>query len=120
MKNVQFAIFGDCVSQGIVNNREHTRAIGFTNWCSLVSEPIQDEKIINMVGNIAMSPYSIRNLELDLNKRSLDYLLEEKASYLLLDPNDCRMELVEVGEPENHKLYTFSMAGGGIIQNTYR
>lgn len=104
------------MSQGIVDDREHTRAVGFVNWCSLVSEAIQDEQILNMVDCIAMSSYNIRNLKLDLNKHSIDYLLEEKASYLLLDPNDCRMELVEVGEPENHKLYTFSMAGGALYK----
>ena len=109
MKNIQFAIFGDCVSQGIANDKAHTRAIGFTNWCSLISEPIQDEKILNMVGNISMSPYNIRNLEFDLNKRSIDYLLEEKASYLLLDPNDCRMELAIINE---QNVYTISAAGG--------
>ena len=117
MKETRVAIFGDCVSQGLVDDREHTRAVGFTNWCSLISGPIQDEKILNMVGNIAMSPYNIRNLELDLNKRSIDYLLEEKASYLLLDPNDCRMELAIINE---QNVYTISAAGGGIVQQNKR
>ena len=109
MKETRVAIFGDCVSQGLVDDREHTRAVGFTNWCSLISEPIQDEQILNTVDNITMSLYSIRNLKLDLNKSSMDYLLEEKASYLLIDPNDCRMELAIVNESN---VYTISGAGG--------
>ena len=49
MKKTRFAILGDCVSQGIVDDREHTRAVGFVNWCSLVSEAIQDEQIYCLI-----------------------------------------------------------------------
>lgn len=111
MKNVKFAIFGDCGSHGIVDDREHTRAVGFVNWYSLLSHPIVDKKILDIIDNIEMSRYSIRNLSLDLKKTVLQYLLEEKAEYLLIDPNDCRMEIANIDE----KCYTISNAGGRIV-----
>lgn len=110
MKNVKFAIFGDCGSHGIVDDREHTRAVGFVNWYSLLSHPIVDKKILDIIDNIEMSRYSIRNLSLDLKKTVLQYLLEEKAEYLLIDPNDCRMEIANIDE----KCYTISNAGGEL------
>ena len=55
MENKTFAIFGDCVSQGIVDNRKHTRALGFINWYSLISKPIMDEEIFNVVDDISTS-----------------------------------------------------------------
>lgn len=116
MENKTFAIFGDCVSQGIVDNRKHTRALGFINWYSLISKPIMDEEIFNVVDDINMSQYSIRNLKLDLSKEALNYLLEEKADYLLIDPNDCRMEIVELNELENNNAYTISSAGGELYE----
>lgn len=42
MESKKFAIFGDCVSQGIVDDKEHTRALGFINRCSLIAKPIKD------------------------------------------------------------------------------
>ena len=111
MENIKFAIFGDCGSQGIVDDRKHTRAVGFVNWYSLLSKPIQGYDIDKCVDNITMSQYSIRNLKLDLKKEALDYLLEEKANYILIDPNDCRMQL---GISEKGNVYTISTAGGGI------
>ena len=59
-----------------------------------------------------MSQYNIRNLKLDLEKNALNYLLEEKANYLLLDPNDCRMP---IGICKNLNAYTISTAGGEIV-----
>ena len=59
-----------------------------------------------------MSQYNIRNLKFDLEKNALNYLLEEKANYLLLDPNDCRMQL---GIRGKESVYTISTAGGGIV-----
>ena len=109
MEEIKFAIFGDCGSHGIVDNRKHTRAVGFINWYSLLSESIEGEDIDKRVGNITMSQYNIRNLKLDLRKGALDYLLEEKAQYLLIDPNDCRMQL---GRGKCiHNFYS----GGGIV-----
>lgn len=118
--NSNFAIFGDCVSQGIVDDREHTRAIGFMNWCSIISNPIKNKMIIEMVDSITMSPYNIRNLKLDLQKTALDYLLEKKADYLLLDANDCRMELAKMQSADDYELYTISTAGGYYIRNFQR
>lgn len=109
MKNVKVAIFGDCGSQGIVDDRRHTRAVGFINWYSLLSKPILEDDIDKYVNNIEMSQYNIRNLKLDLRKDALDYLLEEKADYLLIDSNDCRMQL---GTNEDEFVYTISDAGG--------
>lgn len=111
MKNVKFAIFGDCGSQGILDNKEHTRAVGFINWYSLMLNPLQDGIFLNTASNIEMSPYSIRNLKLDLRKTALEYLLEEKADYLLIDPNDCRMEMALSHEKSG---YTISGAGGEL------
>lgn len=54
-----------------------------------------------------MSQYRIRNLKLDLEKAALNYLLEEKANYLLLDPNDCRLQ-IGIGEKGN--VYTITTA----------
>lgn len=71
MENVKFAIFGDCGSHGIVDDREHTGAVGFVNWYSLSSHPIVDKKILDNIDNIEMSRYSIRNLSLDLKKTVL-------------------------------------------------
>lgn len=112
MESIKFAIFGDCGSQGIVDDRKHTRAVGFVNWYSLLSKSIEGEDIDKYVGNITMSQYNIRNLKLDLRKEALDYLLEEKAQYLLIDPNDCRMQL---GISEKGKVYTISTAGGNCM-----
>lgn len=116
MKELKFAIFGDCVSQALVDNRVHTRAMGFMNWCSIVADSVNREHILDAVDELDLSPYNRRNLKLDLTKNALEYLLEEKADYLLVDANDCRMELVEVGEPQSHALYTFSIAGGALYK----
>lgn len=113
MEEIKFAIFGDCGSHGIVDNRKHTRAVGFVNWYSLLSESIEGEDIDKYVGNITMSQYNIRNLKLDLRKEAVDYLLEEKAQYLLIDPNDCRMQL---GTNEEGNVYTISVAGGKLYE----
>lgn len=112
--NKNFAIFGDCVSQGIVDDREHTRALGFTNWCSLLSHSISDNRIISEVDSISTSAYSIRNLKLDLQKNALKYLLEEKADYLIIDPNDCRMQLAQIEDYKN--VYTISASGGELYE----
>lgn len=113
MQDIKFAIFGDCGSHGIVDDRKHTRAIGFNNWYSVIQNPIKDEAIDKCVEKIEMSPYNIRNLQLDLKKGALDYLLEEKGDYLLIDPNDCRMEL---GISGKQNVYTISNAGGGLYK----
>lgn len=89
-----------------------TRAIGFINWYSLYSKPLQDDDIYKCIENIQMSQYRIRNLKLDLEKAALNYLLEEKANYLLLDPNDCRLQ-IGIGEKGN--VYTITTAGGDCI-----
>lgn len=112
MESIKFAIFGDCGTHGIVDDRKHTRAIGFINWYSLYSKPLQDDDIYKCIENIQMSQYRIRNLKLDLEKAALNYLLEEKANYLLLDPNDCRLQ-IGIGEKGN--VYTITTAGGGIV-----
>jgi len=112
MENIKFAIFGDCGSQEIVINRKHTRAVGFINWYSLYSKPLQDDDVYKCIENIQMSQYNIRNLKFDLEKNALNYLLEEKANYLLLDPNDCRMQL---GIRGKESVYTISTAGGNCI-----
>ena len=113
MENIKFAIFGDCGSQEIVINRKHTRAVGFINWYSLYSKPLQDDDVYKCIENIQMSQYNIRNLKCDLEKNALNYLLEEKANYLLLDPNDCRMQL---GIRGKESVYTISTAGGGLYK----
>ena len=113
MENIKFAIFGDCGSQEIVINRKHTRAVGFINWYSLYSKPLQDDDVYKCIENIQMSQYNIRNLKFDLEKNALNYLLEEKANYLLLDPNDCRMQL---GIRGKESVYTISTAGGELYK----
>lgn len=112
MDSKKFAIWGDCVSQGIVSEREHTRALGFINWVSLLSDFKINEDIFRVAEKIQMSQYNIRNLKLDLNKKAINYLLEEKADFLLIDPNDCRMEVASVND---EIAYTISAAGGNYM-----
>ena len=115
MDSKKFAIFGDCVSQGILDNREHTRALGFINWISLISNPVKNENVVKAVDEIDVSHYTARNLRLDLSKEALNYLLEEKAYYLLIDPNDCRKELVVSNDDNSESVYTITEEGGSCI-----
>lgn len=113
MESIKFAIFGDCVSQGIVRDRKHTRAMGFMNWVSVISNAVQNDTILKVADEIQITAYERRNLKLDLTKKSITYLLGEKADFLIIDPNDCRMQLAVCPQEDNQceSVYTISTSG---------
>ena len=120
MELIKFAIFGDCVSQGIVRDRKHTRAMGLMNWISIISDAVTNNMVLKAADEIQVTAYERRNLKMDLNKTALTYLLEEKADFLILDPNDCRMQLA-VSTKESHdekSVYTISTSGGELYNKT--
>ena len=106
-KEITIALWGDCVSQEISCKFKHTRALGFVNWLSLISDNSNINQYVADCDLLDVTNYNKRNLVLDLKKESLDYLLEEKANYLIIDPNDCRMSVCKT----NHNLFTRSLAG---------
>lgn len=122
MESIKFAIFGDCVSQGIVRDRKHTRAMGFMNWVSVISNAVQNDTILKVADEIQITAYERRNLKLDLTKKSITYLLGEKADFLIIDPNDCRMQLAVCPQEDNQceSVYTISTSGEGIVQQNKR
>lgn len=93
---MQLSIMGDCVSQQIGKKYEHVRACGLISWLSLVTKPIGN---IENISDEEMSKWPTRNyvkrcLKLDAHKQALDYVLEKKADYLLLDCNDTRRKIL--------------------------
>lgn len=99
MSDVRVAVFGDCVSHGICSDYKHTRTIGLMNWYSMMQkERCCDDRYDKDICSLDRSNYEKRILNLDLTKSALNYLLEEKADYLVLDPNDCRMRLCMVDQ----------------------
>ncbi len=89
------ALFGDCQTQEIALSFNHTRAVGLTSWLALFSNFSQNFELfaLNMQESKA-SNYAKRICKLNANKKFLDYLLEEKADYLILDCNDCRKRII--------------------------
>ncbi len=86
-----FAIFGDCVTQGMFKKFSHTRAIGLTSILSVVSQPLPEAEIIQEeILKSDLSNYRKRAFLCDINKETINYLMEEKADYLVLDVTDCR------------------------------
>lgn len=93
---MQLSILGDCVSQQVGRKYEHVRACGLISWLSLVAKPIGNIENLtdDEISKWPTRKYVKRCLRLDAHKQVLDYLLEEKADYLLLDCNDTRRKIL--------------------------
>lgn len=113
----KFAIFGDCVSHSILANREHTRACGLINWVSLKAGAVEDNKLLDIVNELEITKYEKRVLLQDCNKDAIEWLIEEKADYILIDPNNCRLQLAKSLDGKN--MYTMSDAGTKLY-NKYK
>lgn len=113
----KFAIFGDCVSHGILANREHTRACGMMNWVSLNSGPVEDNQLLDMANELEITKYEKRGLIQDFSKDVIEWLTEEKADYILIDPNNCRLQLAKSLDGKN--VYTMTYAGTKLY-NKYK
>ncbi len=98
--DIYVSIFGDCVTHNIAASIPHKKAIGLMNWLSVLSRSPIDRCDLydNPNDEFGFSNYFKRVCNLDLNKKTLEYLFEEKADYLLLDANDCRKRLISFGD----------------------
>ena len=94
--NVTLALFGDCATHMAGAKYKHTRAVGLTNWLSIVSPSTENFRRLTRekLDETSLNGYEKRICFLDSNKNFLEYLLEEKADYLILDCNDCRKQLI--------------------------
>ena len=113
----KFAIFGDCVSHGILVNCEHTRACGLINWVSLNSGAVEDNQLLDIANKLEITKYEKRVLFQDFSKDVIEWLTEEKADYILIDPNNCRLQLARSLDGKN--MYTMSDAGTKLY-NKYK
>ena len=113
----KFAIFGDCVSHGILVNCEHTRACGLINWVSLNSGAVEDDQLLDIANKLEITKYEKRVLFQDFSKDVIEWLTEEKADYILIDPNNCRLQLARSLDGKN--MYTMSDAGTKLY-NKYK
>lgn len=90
------ALFGDCATHITAGIYRHTRAMGLMNWVSIQSpksscfENLQREKL----DSVQMPNYDKRICLLDAHKTAIEFLLGEKADYLVLDCNDCRKDII--------------------------
>ena len=94
-KDVTFSIFGCCVTQDICSDFKHIRAAGLTNWISIASGRVSDNTInMSQLDDIDICNYRKRNVLLECNGDFLEYLLENKADYLIIDLSDNRLQLL--------------------------
>ncbi|MBR3458400.1 MAG: hypothetical protein IKH16_09670, partial [Selenomonadaceae bacterium] len=86
------ALFGDCVTHMVGLPYRHTRAVGLTNWLSIVSPMTEHFSRLDMgqLEPLTLNNYEKRICLLNANKKFLEFLLEEKADFLVLDCMDCR------------------------------
>ena len=94
--NVTIALFGDCATHMAGEVYKHTRAVGLTNWLSIISPATENFRRLTQekLEETELSDYYKRICFLNSNKNFLEYLLGEKADYLILDANDCRKQLI--------------------------
>ncbi|MCR4666889.1 MAG: DUF6270 domain-containing protein, partial [Desulfovibrio sp.] len=102
VKKPTMAIFGDCASHEISKNFTHVSAVGLLNWISINSDNPLFYNSDEIMSDTEFTDYVKRVLVQDINKTALDYLFKEKADYLILDINDCRMDLVHI---KNSNIY---------------
>ena len=95
-RDLTVALFGGCATHMAGEKYRHTRAVGLTNWLSIISPTTENFKQLTKekLEETSMRGYFKRICLLNSNKKFLDYLLEEKADFLILDANDCRKQLV--------------------------
>ena len=95
-RGLTVALFGGCATHMAGEKYRHTRAVGLTNWLSIISPTTENFKQLTKekLEETSMRGYFKRICLLNSNKKFLDYLLEEKADFLILDANDCRKQLV--------------------------
>ena len=95
-ESITVALFGDCSTHMAAENYKHTRAVGLTNWLSIVSPSTKNfiKLTQEKLNKTSLTNYGKRICYLNSNKKILEYLLEEKADYLIIDCNDCRKQLI--------------------------
>lgn len=92
---IKFAVFGDCQTVEIALPWKHTRVAGLISWASIFQPTDNNIKsFIEKFKKSNASNYLKRVCDLDYKKNVLDYILEEKADYLIIDCNNCRNTLL--------------------------
>ena len=91
-----YSLFGDCVTQAVVEDKQHIRAIGLQSIVSLMAKPLPGANDISeaVLDKFGFSNYRKRCILGDLQKKSLNYLFSSKADFLIIDCCDCRMSLI--------------------------
>lgn len=80
----------------LIEDEEHIRTTGLLSVLSVVSKPLKNtanitEESMKDWGN---TNYEKRVAMHDFNKNAIDYLLEEKTDYLIIDCADCRKTIL--------------------------
>ena len=94
-KNINFSIFGDCVSHEIAAIYPHLSAMGLMNPISINHNCTYIKSLDKDIDNLKISKYEQRICKLDLNKNAFKYLSKE-SDYLLIDLNDIRKDILKI------------------------